>query len=102
MPSFLGPTNMPPMEARALNCPVLCSDHLGHKEQLGDGAIYFNPNSSDEIYDAMKRILDPEFRSSLLEKAENELEVTRFRSDKVMSILEDNLQEVATFMNDSN
>jgi glycosyltransferase involved in cell wall biosynthesis len=45
MPTFLGPTNMPIIEAMELNCPVACSDLIGHREILGDNGVYFNPTS---------------------------------------------------------
>jgi glycosyltransferase involved in cell wall biosynthesis len=43
MPTFLGPTNLPLLEAAALGCPVIASDLKGHKEMLGEYAAYFNP-----------------------------------------------------------
>lgn len=54
MPTFFGPTNIPPLEAMTLGCPVAISDIFGIREQLGDAAIYFNPESIDEIKNAMK------------------------------------------------
>lgn len=52
-PTFLGPTNMPLLEANALGCNVACSDLNGHRELLGDEAIYFDPKSPMAICDAM-------------------------------------------------
>lgn len=49
MPSFLGPTNIPPLEAMALNCPMAVSGIYGMKEQSGDAALYFDPHSISEI-----------------------------------------------------
>lgn len=49
MPTFLGPTNMPLLEAGELGCPVACSNLEGHKEQLGDYAYYFDPLNSKEM-----------------------------------------------------
>lgn len=57
MPTFLGPTNMPLLEAAALGCPVACSDLAGHKEQLGDYAYYFNPLLPDDIANAIITML---------------------------------------------
>ncbi|MDP1880715.1 MAG: glycosyltransferase family 1 protein [Parachlamydiaceae bacterium] len=42
-PTFFGPTNIPPLEALALGCPVLVSDVYAHREQLCDNVIYFDP-----------------------------------------------------------
>jgi len=49
MPTFLGPTNMPLLEAAELGCFVACSDLEGHKEQLGDYAYYFDPSNPKEM-----------------------------------------------------
>lgn len=47
--SFLGPTNMPLVEACILGVPVIASDLPGHREQLGDYADYFNPLDPQDI-----------------------------------------------------
>ena len=47
--SIFGPDNIPPLEAMALNCPVICSDYIGAKEQLQDCALFFNPLNENEI-----------------------------------------------------
>ena len=57
MPTLLGPTNMPLLEAYYLGCPVLCSDLEGHKQQMGDKAVYFNPLNHDDIADKMIAVL---------------------------------------------
>jgi glycosyltransferase involved in cell wall biosynthesis len=56
-PSFFGPTNIPPLEALALGCPVLCSDIYAMRGQLKDQATYFDPRSVDSIFDAMRSVL---------------------------------------------
>lgn len=49
MPTFLGPTNMPLLEAAELGCAVACSNLKGHKEQMGEYAYYFDPLNPNEI-----------------------------------------------------
>ena len=49
MPTFFGPTNIPPLEAMATDCPIIISDVYAMKEQSGEAALYFNPNSPDDI-----------------------------------------------------
>ncbi len=56
MPTFFGPTNIPPLEAMALGCPVLISGTYAMPEQCGDAAIYFDPNSEDEMSEQMVRL----------------------------------------------
>jgi len=57
MPTFLGPTNMPLLEAAELNCPVACSNLEGHIEQLGDYAYYFDPLNYCSIYECVRAML---------------------------------------------
>lgn len=49
MPTLLGPTNMPLLEAMALGCPVICSDLPGHRELMGNDCFYFDPLSPEDI-----------------------------------------------------
>jgi glycosyltransferase involved in cell wall biosynthesis len=56
MPTFFGPTNIPPLEANALGCPVLVSDIYAMRDQLGDAALYFDPNSATDMADKIRLI----------------------------------------------
>jgi glycosyltransferase involved in cell wall biosynthesis len=58
MPTFLGPTNMPLVEAYYLGCKVICSRLDGHIEQLGEAARYFDPLDPDEIFAQMKNLYE--------------------------------------------
>jgi glycosyltransferase involved in cell wall biosynthesis len=58
MPTFLGPTNMPLLEAAELGCPVACSDLEGHKEQLGNYGYYFNPQNTNSISSSIKEMIE--------------------------------------------
>lgn len=49
MPTFFGPTNIPPLEAFASGCPVAVSGIYGMPEQVGDAALLFDPTSVGEI-----------------------------------------------------
>ena len=53
MPTLLGPTNMPLLEAAYLGCQVITSEFEGHKEILGDFGSYVNPLDENEIAGAM-------------------------------------------------
>jgi len=53
MPTFFGPTNIPPLEAIHFNIPTAVSDIYGMPEQLEDAAIYFDPNSIGAIESAI-------------------------------------------------
>jgi glycosyltransferase involved in cell wall biosynthesis len=56
-PSFLGPTNIPPLEAISLRCPVICSNKYAMKKQLGKSALYFNPKSPKEIANQIQTLI---------------------------------------------
>jgi len=69
MPTFAGPTNIPQLEAFELGCPVLTSRIYGIPDQVGDAAILFNPNSTQEIAEAIKKIWQHEdVRGQLIER----------------------------------
>ena len=53
MPTFLGPTNMPLLEAQNLGCKIICSNLPGHREMLKENAIYIDPKNSKSILEAM-------------------------------------------------
>jgi glycosyltransferase involved in cell wall biosynthesis len=48
-PSYFGPDNFPPLEAFALSCPVIAANVPGAEEQLGQGALLFNPSDPSDI-----------------------------------------------------
>ena len=69
MPTFFGPTNIPPLEAFACGCPTAVSNIYGMPEQVGEAAILFNPLSVDEIANAMERLwIDDDLCSNLISK----------------------------------
>jgi glycosyltransferase involved in cell wall biosynthesis len=57
MPTFFGPTNIPPLEAMAVGCPMAVSDIYAMREQSGDAAIYFDPMSVDGIAHAINELV---------------------------------------------
>jgi len=56
MPTFFGPSNIPPLEAAVLGCPVAISNVSSMPEQLGDAALIFDPDSVDEIADCIRTL----------------------------------------------
>jgi len=56
MPTFFGPTNIPPLEAFSCGCPIAVSNVYGMPEQVGEAALLFDPLSVDEITDAMEKL----------------------------------------------
>ena len=70
MPTFFGPTNIPPLEAWLLDVPVITSDLRGIREHMGDAAVLVDPTNPGALADGMRRIwTDAELRASLVERA---------------------------------
>jgi glycosyltransferase involved in cell wall biosynthesis len=69
MPTFFGPTNIPPLEAFMLGCPVLTSGISAIPEQVGDAALLFDPY---DVYEMSEKILmvwtDKNLRKQLIMK----------------------------------
>jgi glycosyltransferase involved in cell wall biosynthesis len=71
MPTYYGPTNIPPIEAILLGCPPIVSNIYGMPEQFEDAAIYFDPESPDEIADRIESVLvNPEYRNQIIRNGE--------------------------------
>ena len=65
--TYFGPDNIPPLEAFALGCPVVCSDVDGAAEQYGEAAIRVNPSRPHEIGRAIECVInDKELREELI------------------------------------
>jgi glycosyltransferase involved in cell wall biosynthesis len=56
MPTFFGPTNIPPLEAFYLGCPTALSDNYGMPEQARGAALLFAPESESQIASAIERL----------------------------------------------
>jgi len=79
MPTFFGPTNIPPLEAFTLGCPVITSDIYGIPKQLGKGALLVNPKDIKDIALKIEQLLDNE------EARENLSRVGKKMSEEVFS-----------------
>lgn len=68
-PTFYGPTNIPPLEAFVLGCPVAASNVYAMPEQLGDAALLFDPESVTQMQEAIERLwADEQLREALVAK----------------------------------
>lgn len=56
--SFFGPENLPPLEAMALECPVILSNIPGVQALHGDGPVLVEPRSPASIADGVEFVLD--------------------------------------------
>lgn len=99
MTTFFGPTNMPLLEALALECPVLCSDLIGHREILLDAALYFKPENYDEIADCMEKIIDKNVREKMIGKASKVRNENTFIIQNTIAKLEQYFNEIKNIRN---
>lgn len=68
-PSYFGPDNIPPMEAFALGCPVVAAGVPGAEEQMGDAALFFDPNSETQLAARIKELHStPGLRDALIQR----------------------------------
>lgn len=91
MPTFFGPTNIPVLEAWALDCPVITSDVPGNDEQLGDAGILVDPKDFADIAEGIRRLwTQPALRESLIAKGRKRRESYTMADfgRKLMSILD--------------
>jgi glycosyltransferase involved in cell wall biosynthesis len=69
MPTFFGPTNIPPLEAFYLGVPVACSGIYAMPEQLGNAALLFDPKSVEDIAEKVDTLwTDARVRKELIER----------------------------------
>jgi glycosyltransferase involved in cell wall biosynthesis len=86
-PSFYEGFGIPPLEAMACGVPVGVSNATSLPEVVGDAGLYFDPFDSNNIKEAMLRLLDDtNLRHSLMDK--NRDQVKRFNwkisSEKIL------------------
>ena len=68
-PSFLGPNNLPLLEAVAFGCPLLYSNISGHIEQMEGVGLSFDPASYINLGESILKIYnDTEFREEVISK----------------------------------
>lgn len=92
MASHFGPTNMPPIEAMEIGCPVICSDLGGHREIMGDAALYFDSFNPKSIAQAMQEIII--YRDFYFNKVVAQRSLTKFNISNAIKALERCLLEV--------
>ncbi len=75
MPTYFGPTNIPPLEAFAIGTPVIYSDLKGFREQAGDAALYCDLINPDSLVNHLVQLMnDDQMRDSLILKGKKHLQ----------------------------
>lgn len=74
MPSYFGPTNLPPLEAFSLGVPVLYSDNAGMRDQVGDAALLMDLHNPASMANHLKNLIDhPTLCARLIESGKKRL-----------------------------
>lgn len=91
MPTFFGPTNLPPYEAFQLGVPVLYSDLKNLRDQVGNAGLLIDLLNPDTMADSLHRLIaDPELRRVLIERGKRRIEA--LTDDQRLSVLKDALE----------
>ena len=94
MPTFLGPTNMPLLEATSLQTAVICSDLKGHREMCKEGALYADPANPAKWFEAMEALLNDEYRLKLIALSEQIRRSSVFNIDSAVKKFEEALIKI--------
>ncbi|MFN3533075.1 MAG: glycosyltransferase family 4 protein [Candidatus Brocadia sp.] len=95
-PSLHETFGIPILEAMACGCPVITSNISACPEVAGDSALFVNPHSTDDITNAMKRLIEDEtLRQTLRQKglARSQQFTWRKSAEKHLEIFEKVLAE---------
>ncbi len=85
MPTYFGPTNIPPIEAITLSVPIIYSDIPGAKEQLGSAAIYVDLKKVEELSIAIYKIFsNKKTRDYLIAEGRNRLKSMVSKRDRLV------------------
>ena len=75
MPTFFGPTNLPPLEAFALGVPVIYPDLPGLRDQVADASLLVDLTDPSSLSTALNNLLThTHIRENLVSKGYNRLE----------------------------
>jgi len=87
MPTYFGPTNIPPLEAFEIGIPVIYPDLPGLKDQVGDAALLVDLNKPETLATHLENLINSEeLRQELIKKGRNRL--NEINSVNRISVLE--------------
>ena len=87
MPTYFGPTNLPPLEAWSLGIPLIYSAQLA--SHAGNAALLVDPDSIDDLVNAMKLCKSQELRSVLIKAGYQQLDnINQHRKNAEIELLE--------------
>lgn len=75
MPTYFGPTNLPPLEAFTLKVPVLYSDLPGLRDQVGDAALLMDLDNPETMAVHLSNLIsDTGLRDNLVQKGSQKID----------------------------
>jgi len=92
LPSLYEGFGLPVLEAYQNDCPVITSNVSSLPEAAGDGALLIDPEKTEEITKAMKKLLDdPKLRKKLVENGKEQLKKFSWEktAKETLHVLED-------------
>jgi glycosyltransferase involved in cell wall biosynthesis len=92
MPTYFGPTNIPPVEAWSLDVPVAYSSYLSDHGK--NAALYFHPDSSDELVDVLLKLQIGPIRKKLILNGRKRLKEICNKNIIGHNLLIDNIKKV--------
>ncbi len=100
MPTYFGPTNIPPIEAWRLGVPIVYSDHLA--DQTADAAVLVDPDSIESVAKGIMTLQDENIRSEYVNRGYRrlkELEEERNLAEKCFGLCLKKFQTRMKFSN---
>lgn len=92
IPTYFGPTNIPPVEAWHLKIPVVYSAYL--KNHGESAALYFHPNSEEELILALNKLEDNKIREDLIFNGEERIKALDLQRLEGLNLLSSKLEEL--------
>lgn len=75
MPTYFGPTNLPPLEAFAMDVPVLYPDKKGLRDQVGNAALLMDLKNSRSMAEHLKNLIeDKELKIEIIKNGRKKLD----------------------------
>jgi 2-polyprenyl-3-methyl-5-hydroxy-6-metoxy-1,4-benzoquinol methylase len=104
-PSLFEGFGLPPLEAMICKCPVIASNVTSIPEVVGDAGILVDPNSIDEISQAIYRVMsNPELRVEMKKKGFEKAQMFSWKTAarKTLSIYEEEYPKLCNLCNSPN
>ena len=90
MPTYFGPTNIPPLEAFTLGVPVLYSDLPGLRDQVGNAALLMDLKDPSSMSKYIVDLINKEgLREKLIRLGKNKIETNNIHNEIIDLICSD-------------